>query len=310
MTELHLTDEQLSSHIDRTGSGAHVEPEIGADRPLVDEHLLTCDACRARLVKFDAVRGLIGQPVAPVSSEVRGAAVASALQEGTVASNRDSGGDENRERPAPVHGRGARLGPPTPVRLPGRARPRVVAGVAAALVLAGGLGAALSLGRSSSSNSAATATGRSSASAGYTPSNIQHDSTGEPGFVGDLGAVGSSVQLELLLSPSVDRLKQSSASPSAGSTLRAPGFSAQGPANSAGAGSSALSHVAACLSTAVHATNGRRTLELTATANYRGTPAVVFLFGTVSGATQGSAVRSLAVVTAAAGCRVLVTTSL
>ena len=310
MTELHLTDEQLSSHIDRTGSGAHIEPQIGADRPLVDEHLRMCDACRARLVMFEEVRGLIGQPVAPVSSEVRAAAVASALQEGTVASVRESGGDEDRGRPAAVEGRGARLEPPTPVRLPGRARPRVVAGIAAALVLAGGIGAALSLGRSSSSNSATTGAARSMASAGYPPSNIQHGSTGEPGFVGDLGAVGSSVQLQLRLSPSNDRLKQSSASSSAGAALGSPGFSTQGPANSAGAGGTALSHVAACLSTAVHATNGSRTLELTATANYRSTPAVVFLFGAVSGATQGSAGRSLAVVTAAAGCRVLVTTSL
>jgi hypothetical protein len=139
----------------------------------------------------------------------------------------------------------------------------------------------------------------------------RHASSGSAsvfGFGGDLGAIDSPLQLQHRLSPLKDGLYRNSASSNAGSpAVGSGGFSTQVPvARPAGIASA---QVARCLPGAVNAASGNRTLELAATASYRGAPAVAFLFGPVAGATQGPAARSLAVVTAAAGCHVLVTAS-
>jgi hypothetical protein len=71
----------------------------------------------------------------------------------------------------------------------------------------------------------------------------------------------------------------------------------------------AFSTLATCLPAATSAAGSNRSVVLTATADYRGSRVVVFVFGPRSGATGGAGARQVAVVTAVSGCRVLVDTS-
>ena len=52
MTSDHVKDERLAKY----SKGLLVEPELGD----VEEHLLICDQCRARLTQFDDEWGLNG----------------------------------------------------------------------------------------------------------------------------------------------------------------------------------------------------------------------------------------------------------
>jgi len=301
MTQTHLTDEQLSAHLDGAENGAEPLTDPGSGASVVREHLSTCDTCRARLANFEDVRELVRTPVPPVSSDTRAAAVADALREARVSAAAVDGQQAGRESTEPI-------------RLRHRVRPRVLAGAAAALVVAGSIGilavTGLTSSTSSTSSSRSTPTRTSPNSALHRPA----PSLGAIVSGGDLGSIGSRQQLRSRLSTSIDGLNKNSTSAGAGSASGAGGFSAGAPATPsparASAGQSARAEVYMCVGTAIHTANGNRTLEFTATLNYRSTPAIVYVFGAVSGASQGSPARSMAVVTAATGCRVLVTTSL
>ena len=76
MTDGHLTDEQLSSHLDEVATSDL--DEKGA--PSTAEHVATCVPCRQRLSALEAVRDVVHTPVAPVAPEVRAASIASILR--------------------------------------------------------------------------------------------------------------------------------------------------------------------------------------------------------------------------------------
>ena len=80
MTHEHLSDEQLSAYLDgEQGDDAGEDPP--SDRT-VEVGIVGCDTCRHRLAALTGARALVRQPVAPVSSSVRSAAVESAVAEG------------------------------------------------------------------------------------------------------------------------------------------------------------------------------------------------------------------------------------
>jgi hypothetical protein len=61
----------------------------------------------------------------------------------------------------------------------------------------------------------------------------------------------------------------------------------------------------------VHVAGSKRSVQILATAEFKGTHALVYVFRPVSGgSTTGNAAHSLAVATARVGCRVLGTTAL
>src|ERR1035438_1917106 len=78
MTDGHLTDEQLSSHLDGIHAADTDEP-VAPVAPDVGRHLSGCDPCRRRLVALETVRGRLRTPVSPVSPEVRAASIETIL---------------------------------------------------------------------------------------------------------------------------------------------------------------------------------------------------------------------------------------
>jgi hypothetical protein len=315
MTDGHLTDEQLSSHLD--GVATSDLDEKGA--PSTAGHLATCGTCRQRLAALEAVRDMVRTPVAPVAPEVRAAAIASVLR----AAGRDLSGGGADDAPVVM----------------ARRRPQVLVGVAAAVLVLGaaiGIPVALS-GHGTSGGSEAAGPARPSLSAPsrvFGKATLPQHVTAAISDLGPLDSVGT-------LRSRVDGLfpTASSAAPTGqGATGIVPGAAPPVPAptpatpaptpatpaptpatpapsgsggpalNTLGAGQATTSRFEQCLSSATHAVGAAqptRIVQLLATATFKGTSALVYVFqpGT---ATDAQSV----VVVARDGCKVLATTSL
>ncbi len=305
MTDMHLSDEELSSRVDDEG-----------DRLAADAHLRHCDACRRRLTELGDARQLLRRPVPAVSADERAAMVAAVVDEVLAerASRQSLGGDAAEAS-----------GPATPLRVRRLPSPRVVGGVAAALIVAALIAVPVAI--SSTSNT----TGSSSASGARSTHNTEDRglSAAANAPARDLGAIGSTQQLRSALASYA--VNGAAGSAAAGSNGAVPGQASPQSAGSAtsssgafapnaappatGAARSATSDaVAGCLPPAEQeaktsrGTTANPSLSFTATAVYRDTPALVFVFGPATG--QGGASRPLAVVTALSGCRVLAQTTI
>jgi len=327
LSDGHLTDEQLSSRLDRVsgfgpdGAG-HGESERAGQRAgqKGDDHLVSCARCRARMAALEAVRDLVRTPVVPVAPDMRAASIAAVLRESEV----------------PQAGAGRAEGP-IPMKV--RRRPQVLVGSAAAvLILAAAVGVPLALsGRSTSGGSAGSGAVRSSIRASSGPESHNQAASATTGLsnylnapLADLGAVDSVEALgarAATLQPLASTVAQNA--PLTTGTPTASGKGGSG-SNAGGTlsptatptpyGASAKSVTPAtpatitlfehCLSSAVGAAGLNRAVEALATAVFRGAPALVYVFMPASGGSvTGKAAQSVVVATARAGCGVLGTAS-
>ncbi len=186
MTDGHLTDEQLSSHLDRASGADRMETAAASS----DDHLAVCARCRQRSATLESVRQVLQRPVPPVDPEVRSASIASVVAAASVAVPE---GDTEVDEPA---GSGADAGrAPTAID---RRRPQVLVGAAAAvLVLAVAIGVPLALAGKNSSQSTASRPS-AGASSGPAASHQGARGSGTAGIsanatdnVSDLGKVSS-----------------------------------------------------------------------------------------------------------------------
>jgi hypothetical protein len=304
MTDGHLSDEQLSSHLDE------VEPTAGSPTAgsATDGHLVGCAPCRQRLAALDRVRAVMRTPVAPVSREVRAASIATVLRTA-----------EARDAPASIS----------------RRRPQMLVGAAAAvLVLAVAIGVPLAL---SSHN---TATSEASAPTTAVREPLQrHKSSAAgtaavPGFsaipiasVSDLGKLASVAALRSRVARLLPTASSAVPSDQPTTGAEAPTPNTATPTGTKGVGSEfenefnlgankTASEFERCLPTAEDAAGPTPTVQLLATATYRETPALVFVFASQPAADQssnatgaGAASGSEVVVTARDGCKVLASAS-
>src|SRR5579872_44108 len=306
MTDMHLSDEELSSRIDDVG-----------DRLAADAHLRHCDACRRRLTELGDARQLLRRPVPAVSADERAAMVAAVVDEALAErANRQSLGGDAAGVPVPA----------TPLRVRRSPSPRVVGGVAAALIVAALIAVPVAISSTSNTTGSSRASGARST---HNPEDHGGLSAAANAPARDLGAIGSTQQLRsALASYAVNGAAGSAAAGSNGAVPGQAGPQSVGTAASrsgafaptaappaTGAARSATSDaVAGCLPPAEQeaktsrGTTANPSLSFTATAVYRDTPALVFVFGPASG--QGGASRPLAVVTALSGCRVLAQTTI
>jgi hypothetical protein len=324
MTDRHLTDEQLSSYLDGvpadsagTGTGG---ADVFADRrvgsgPPPGEHLARCAACRLRMADLEAAREFVRTPVPPPAPDVRAASIATVLRraEGAHASphaHEEIAADADA---TPVDRSGI-----SPIAIRTGRRLGVLVGAAAAvLVLAVAIGVPLALSsRDSSVGSAASAPANSAATHQRLS---QHES-----FSGSLSATdgisdyAASAIANLGTLDSVNALRSRVAvlsSTGVGGTKSAssaPSSPVSGQSPSTGASSTGtIDLFERCFASAENAAGPGRPVQLLATAEYKGTPSLVFAFFSVSGGSAtGRAAHSVAVVTARNGCRVLGTTSL
>jgi hypothetical protein len=340
VTDGHLTDEQLSSHLDEL-SGIDRDDRAGQT---ASEHLAGCVECRHRLAGLEAARDLVRTPVPPVAPDVRAASIASVLR---------AAEDTSLDARSQVHTGNA----PVPMRTPRRPRvPVLVGSAAAALVLVVAVGVPLALlshGASSDSTASApstpSASGGVAASAGSDRLGQQHQrqASGTAGSSGsahaaisDLGALDSLGQLRSRVTAalSMDVAAAPSGAASAPTSVPAPTGAAPTTAGAAptttgvfgstattsttGTGSFSQStfNVAAaletapfarCLSSAMRAAGSNRSVQFLASAEFRSAPALVYVFLPASGGSAtGNEAHSLVVATARDGCRVLGTTTL
>jgi hypothetical protein len=306
MTHEHLSDEQLSAHLD--GEAYEAGSATAASEETIENQIAGCDRCRHRLAVLAEAGALVRVPVVPVSPSVRAAAVEAAL---TEAAEDGPGSDST-----------AGL---TTLRSSSAPRPTgVLVGAAAAVaVLVVGVGLALGLSHKGSpaSTSAVAATGAHSRG---TPEQPRAAATSAPAGLADLGSVGSPASLRsrvtaLLASKSSDQesLPLKSGSPS---TFAAPGSSSAGIGNTPTA-SSAPNGAAlmptfgsdTCVAAAQKSVDENSDLSpsagpftVVATVTYRDTPALVL----VQRSTSAPLASGHAVVVARTGCRVLATTTL
>ncbi len=306
MTDMHLSDEELSTRIDDVGDGA-----------AADAHLRHCDACLRRLTELGDARQLLRRPVPAVSADRRAAMVAAAVDEAlrARADGESLGGDASGVSVPAIALRVRRL-----------PSPRVVGGVAAALVVAALVAVPIAISSTSSTPGSSVASGPRST---RSPEGHGGLSAAANAPARDLGAIGSTQQLRSALASfavhgaagsaaagsngavSGQASPQGLGSATSGSGTFAPAAAPSAPGSARSAASDA---VAGCLPAAEqdaktsHGTTASPSLSFTATAVYRGTPALVFVFGSASG--QGGASRPLAVVTALSGCRVLAQTTI
>jgi hypothetical protein len=166
MTEPHLTEEELSAHLDG-------EP---GDGPSVAAHLAGCAPCRATMADLEFARTVIRTPVPPVAPDVRAASIAAVLRRAE---------DRRGDSPVPIRSR--------------RGLHVLMGAAAAVLILVVAIGIPASLSTTSSSNRSSTA---SRASAASTPSTAASkapvpQSSGFDGLsrdsaaVSNLGTIGS-----------------------------------------------------------------------------------------------------------------------
>jgi hypothetical protein len=299
MTHEHLSDEQLSAHLDGE-LAADASQDAPSDRSL-DVEIDGCDTCRHRLAALAGARALVRQPVASVSSSVRSAAVESAIA--------DVLGPES----------GAGTGAVRQLRRPFRSSPALLGAAAAVLLVVVGV----SLGLSHVHSGGPVA---SSASPALTHPPARHSASAPTATSGvgipDFGSIASSSALRsrvsAALTPSTDQQVQSNG----------PGFesspaptSAGAPAASVKAGSTTSlgkavvlpAALQTCVSAAERAAGTTATLQWVATATYEHTPALVVVVHTtgpssttsLSTTAHSTVVSTTAVVVARTGCRVL-----
>jgi hypothetical protein len=311
MTDGHLTDEQLSSHLD-AASGAGRDEKAAAS---IEEHLAVCAPCRQRLAALGAVRQVLRRPLPPVDRDVRSASIASVM----AAVGEDSSGVD-ASAGSGVDGR------PAPIAIT-RRRPQVLVGAAAAvLVLAAAIGVPLALAGKSASQSTASAPA-AGASSGPDETHQGNRASGTEGIsanaadtVSNLGKVGSPEALRVRVAqilpgasaaaPTKNAATSSPPSPTSTTGTGSSGSKVPGPF-SVQRGLGTPGQFERCLSSATRAVGPARTVQLLATATYSGTPALVYVFGpSSSGSASGTAARSAVVATARDGCRFLATTYL
>ena len=299
LTDGHPTDEQLSSHLDEVqptaGSPSAGSPSAGSP---IDAHLIGCAPCRQRLAALDRVRAIIQTPVPPVSQAIRAASIATVLRTA-----------EARNAPAPVV----------------RRRPQVLVGAAAAvLVLAVAIGVPLAL---SSHNTAASEASAPTTAVRQSLQPHRSSAAGTfavPGFsaipVASISNLGKLASVDALRSRVAGLLPTAasavpSGQPTTGAVAPTPYTTATTTPNEnennndnefrVGASKTA-SEFARCLPTAEDAAeNGAGpapTVQLLATATYKDTSALVYVF-----VSQRSG--SELVVTARGSCKVLASAS-
>jgi len=343
MTDGHLTDEQLSSQLDGE-SGFEADGHVEDAGQHAAGHLAGCVRCRARMAALEAARDLVRTPVRPVPPEVRAESIASVLgrsaaaplSDGVVGARRadgerlTTGGGLTSTGDLPGAG-GPSSGAHAPTPLRSRVRPQVLVGSAAAvLILATAVALPLALsGRSTSGGSAESSAARSANSAPAGHNGYGQSATATTGLskhattsVVDLGPLDSAealraraASLQPLNSPVVP-------SPAPVTSVSGP-TGAQSPSGeagsaspiagafSAGAAQATVSAFERCLSSAAHAAGAGREAQALATTDFKGTPALVYVFmPTSGGSATGNAAQSIVVATARTGCRVLVATSL
>ena len=310
MTDGHLTDEQLSSHLDVASGAARQETTA----PSIEEHLVVCAPCRQRLAALEAVRSVLRTSVPPVDLGDRSASIAFVM-----ATVEESRSDVDTSAGPGADGRRA----PVPIT---RRRPQVLVGAAAAvLVLAAAVGVPLALAGKSAPHTTASAP---SAGANSAPGETHRGALGSgPKSV---NAADTFSNLGTIGSPEVLRARVAEVLPSASSaaapTKQAAPASPPSPTNGSGTGNRGstvagpfgvqlgagrLGQFEQCLSSATRAAGSTRTVQLLATATFSGTPALVYVFGPGSSpSASGPAARSEVVATARGGCRVLAATPL
>ena len=303
MTEGHLTDEQLSSHLDED-SGPGVDETAAASS---HDHLTGCASCRDRLAALGAVRARLRTPVPPVPSHLRTTSIASVLRtagDGDPDTRLDAAADA-----AAVAGAGAAVvGAGEPVHIRTRRRPQVLVGAAAAvLVLAALVSVPLALsGQPTSAPSAASSAKSATASTalsnlGQAASGHQAGASAAQGYSANATAtesLGQTSSLEGLRSRVAAALALRSAA------ANAPGAGAFPSSTPSTTGT--LNQFERCLPSAMHGAGPARILRLLSEVTFKGTPAFVYVFGPSSrGSPTGNAARSAVVVTARDGCKVL-----
>ncbi len=297
MTEGHLTDEQLSSHLDEDSGPGVDETAASSTR----DHLVGCGSCRRRLAAFEAVRARLRTPVPPVTPRLRGASIASVLR---------TAGEGDPDSPTGAAGAAtaaAGVVAADPVRIHSRRRPRVLVGVAAAvLVLAALVSVPLALsGQNTSAPSSATAKSATASTAmskaGQAQSGHQAGASAAEGYSAS-GAIteslGETSSLEGLRSRVAAALAVRSATANAPEAGAFPS-STPGPTGTP-------SQFERCLPSAMHDAGPSRVLRLLGAVTFKRTPALVYVFGPSSrGSSTGNAARSAVVVVARDGCRAL-----
>ena len=308
MTDRHLTDEQLSSHVDGV-RGADLDEKVPAS---FSAHLAGCDSCRGRLAALESVRARLMQaPVPAVAPEIRAASIESVLRR------------VGEGRPVAAHGGDVRNADPITIPNPipiSRRRPQVLVGAAAAvLVLAAAVGVPLAVLGHGSSNSAQS---RVSASAGQSlgrPAGTDH-SAPVPGTYGFSTSAAANIYALGGLS-SVDGLRSrvmalesrafSAAAPEKQSAADATAAPQSGTSKTGSASGATPAQFERCFASAMHAAGAARTVSLLATATFKTTPTLVYVFEPApTGSVASNAQRTAVVATARQGCRVLVTTYL
>jgi hypothetical protein len=329
MTDGHLTDEQLSSHLDGDAATSFAGPDpvqspssslpSDAATAAIVEHLTGCPSCRHRLSLLEAVRNHVRTPPPPLDPAVRAASIARVLA--TV------GSDDAAVR-AGVPERGV---PITIPRRPAR-RPQALVGVAAAvLVLGAAVGVPLALSSESSSHSTVSASASSSA---LRQLHAKQHSSGltfgsAKSAIGTVSKLGSVNSIESLRTRVSGLLPSASSTGSAGAAAapQAAAPSTTGPTGSASAtpstvqnqdqnqlniaaGTEETSQFERCLPAASRDATPATALQLLATATFEKTPALVYVFEPPSGSTTGATSQSVVVVIASDRCTVLASTSL
>ena len=295
MTHEHLSDEQLSAHLDGEWPEASSSASASASAESLEAEIAACEACRRRLTELSEVRDLLRLPVEPVPPSVRAAAVQTAVSEGLA---------DGISRRAAVTGAS-----PPPPRMIRPVRPqRVLVGAAAAVaVLVVAVGVSLGLAHSSTptASSAARAPVHEPTTSGSLKPTAATPSTG----LASLGSVASPQALGRRLAPLLAGAKATSGS--AASATEGTGNSDNFATGSPGVHSAGAATVPAalspCVAAAQRASDVSGTVILEATATYRQTPALVVVLQAVG---TSSSPERIAVVVAQSGCRVLVRTSL
>jgi hypothetical protein len=320
MTDGHLTDEQLSSHLDEVAaveSATSLPPSSPptASTASIAEHLATCASCRGRLSAFEAVRDHL-RKTPPLDRDVRASSIAHILATVEVAEDAVRAGGSDPE---------VRISIP---RRPAR-RPQALVGAAAAvLVLAAAVGVPLALSSESSSRSTVSASASSSAprqlhaKKQFSGLGTYGSVKGVAGTVAKLGSVDSIESLRSRVSgllpsaSSAGRAGPASVPQAVPPNTTAPTGSASGTPSTdqnqlnIAAGTETTSQFERCLPAASRSAAPATALQLVATATFEKTPALVYVFQPTSGSTTGATSQSVVVVIASDRCTVLASTSL
>lgn len=290
MTHPHLSDEQLSAHLDG---------EAGDERA-AGLHLASCPDCARRRAVLDRASALVRTPVGPVPPGAAVSAVRAAVAE--VAEARSPGVASAQ--------RGSWW----------TRRPRVLAGVAAVIAaaavavpvsLSGGHGtqqvssAAKAAPSAHAAKPSSNSTGASAPTSSREPTQTLQQPAGTAGASpADLGTLSSVVALRSRLTTALSG-NGSAAFATAGRTAEDAPEASAAPAASAAASAGSE----ACEPAALRVAGTTHAVELVAVATYEGVPALVVVVRP-SPRTSGAVLAPVAVVVARSGCRLLVSAAL